>query len=116
MRLSVYNYMVIYPYLTYCNIAGLSMYVFDFNRICYLQKLAVLAMTNSGCQFHSDPLFSKLDVVHSFQVNSFPVTKFMFSYHLIGVNLNYRKTVVATDTISSREIFLLSGMFTWRDL
>lgn len=113
----MYNYMVIYPYLTCCNIAGLSMYVFDFNRTYYLQKRAGLAMTNSGCQFHSDPLFSKLDVVDSFdQVSSFPVTKFMFSYNLRGVNLNYRKTVVATEVISSRAIFVCCDVLTWWDI
>ena len=40
-------YTLIYPYITYCNSAWSSTYVYNLNRIYYLQKWAVQAVTNS---------------------------------------------------------------------
>ena len=40
-------YTLIYPCITYCNSTWSSMYVSNLNRIYYLQKWAVRAITNS---------------------------------------------------------------------
>ena len=58
-KLTLY-YTLIYPYIVYCNCAWSSTYISNLNRIYFLQKRAVRAITNSGCRAHSTPLFSKL--------------------------------------------------------
>ena len=45
-KLSLY-YSLIYPYLSYCNVAWSSTYITNLNRIFLLQKRVVRAMTNS---------------------------------------------------------------------
>ena len=44
-KLTLY-YTLIYPYIVYCNCAWSSTYVSNLNRIYYLQKRAVRAITN----------------------------------------------------------------------
>ena len=53
----------------------------NLNRILYLQKRAVRAITNSEYRAHTAPLFSKLGILDIFQVNTFEIAKFMFHYH-----------------------------------
>ena len=60
-KLTLY-YTLIYPYIVYCNCAWSSTYVSNLNRIYYLQKRAVQAITNSDYRAHSAPLFSKLGI------------------------------------------------------
>ena len=63
-------YTLIYPYITYCNSSWSSTYVSNLNRIYYLQKRAVRAITNSDYRAHTAPLF-----------NTFEIAKFMFRFH-----------------------------------
>ena len=67
-------YTLIYPYITYCNSTWSSTYVPNLNRIYYLQKRAVWAITNSEYRAHTAPLFSKSEILHY-------TAKFMFRYH-----------------------------------
>ena len=53
---------LIYPYITYCNSTWSSTYIFNLNRIYYLQKRAVRGVTNSEYRAHTAPLFSKLKI------------------------------------------------------
>ena len=74
-------YTLIYPYITYCNSTWSSTYVSNLNRIYYLQKRAVRAVTNSEYRAHTAPLFSKLKILDIFQINTLDIAKFMFRYH-----------------------------------
>ena len=74
-------YTLIYPYITYCNSAWSSTYVSNLNRIYYLQKRAVRAVTNSDYRAHTATLFSKLKILDIFQINTLDIAKFMFRYH-----------------------------------
>ena len=74
-------YTLIYPCITYCNSMWSSMYMSNLNRIYYLQKRAVRAITNSEYRAHTAPLFSKLEILDIFQVNTLDTAKFMFRYH-----------------------------------
>jgi hypothetical protein len=58
-----------------------STYVTNLNRIYYLQKRAVHAITNSDFRAHTAPLFMKLGILDIFQVNSLYIARFMFCYH-----------------------------------
>ena len=58
-----------------------STYVSNLNRIDYLQKRAVRAITNSEYRAHTAPLFSKLEILDIFQVNMLDTAKFMFRCH-----------------------------------
>ena len=60
-KLTLY-YTLIYPYIVYCNCDWSSTYVSNLNRIYYLQKRAVRAITNSDYRAHSASLFSKLGI------------------------------------------------------
>ena len=78
-KLTLY-YTFIYLYIVCCSCASSSTYVSNLNRIYYLQKRAVRAITNSDYRAHSAPLFSKLGILDIFQVNTFEIAKFMFYY------------------------------------
>ena len=53
----------------------------NLNRIYYLQKKALRAITNSDYRANSAPLFSKLGILDIFQINTFQIAKFMYYYH-----------------------------------
>ena len=74
-------YTLTYPYITYCNSTWSSTYVSNLNRIYYLQKWAVRAITNSDYWAHTAPLFSKMKILDIFQINTLDTAKFMFRYH-----------------------------------
>jgi hypothetical protein len=57
-KLSLY-YTLIYPYITYCNLAWSSTYVTNLNIMIYLQKRAVRIITNAEFRAHSAPLFTQ---------------------------------------------------------
>ena len=80
-KLVVINNLFTYPYITYCNSAWSFTYVSYLNRIYYLQKRAVRAVTNSDYRAHTAPLFSKLKILDIFQINTLDIAKFMFRYH-----------------------------------
>ena len=79
-KLSMY-YTLIYPYLSYCNTAWSSTYVSNLSCIFLLQKRIVRVLTNSNYRAHTAPLFSKLKILSIYQLNSFHIGKFMYSYH-----------------------------------
>ena len=60
---------------------AVHLYVSNLNRIYYLQKRAVRAVTNSDYRAHTAPLFSKLKILDIFQINTLDIAKFMFCYH-----------------------------------
>ena len=74
-------YTLIYPYITYCNSTWSSTYVSNLNRIYFLQKRAVRAVTNSDYRAHTAPLFSKLGILDIFLINTLDIAKFMLRYH-----------------------------------
>ena len=79
--LSLY-YTLVYPCISYCSTVWTSTYPTNLNRIYLLQKRAVRAITKSGIDYlaHSAPLFSRLNVLDIYQVNSFHAGKFMYKY------------------------------------
>ena len=79
-KLTLY-YTLIYPCITYFNSTWSSTYVSNLNRIYYLQKRAVRAITNSEYRAHTAPLFSKLEILDIFQINTLDTAKFMFRCH-----------------------------------
>ena len=64
-KLALY-YSLIYPCITYCNSTWSSAYVSNLNRIFYLQKRAVRAITNSDYRAHSAPSIAKLSIMNIF--------------------------------------------------
>ena len=78
-KLTLY-YTLIYPYIVYCNCAWSSTYVSNLNRIYYLQKRAVRAITNSDYRAHSAPLFSKLVIFRYFPSQYVWNRQIMFYY------------------------------------
>ena len=74
-------YTLVYPYLNYCNIAWSSTYPSNLNRIHLLQKRVVRIIANADYRAHTAPLFRKLKILDVFNVNSFLIASFMYSYH-----------------------------------
>ena len=72
---------VVYPFLTYCNVAWSSTYCFNLNCIYLLQKRLVRLITKAHYLANTAPLFSQLKVLDIFSINSFSVATFMYSYH-----------------------------------
>ena len=79
-KVSLY-YTLVYPFIAYCNMVWSSTYVTNLNRIYYLQKRVVRAITNSDFRARTAPLFMKLGILDIFQVNSLYIARFMFCYH-----------------------------------
>ena len=90
-KLSLY-YSLVYPYLTYCNIAWLSTYV---------NKRVVRIISNATNRAHITPLFSKLKILDIFNLNSFYVAKFMFSYHHRLLPLSFLNLFVTNNLVHS---------------
>ena len=80
-KISLY-YTLIYPYLIYCNTVWSSTYKTNLNRIFLIQKRIVRILTNSEFRAHTAPLFRELKLldIYIFNLNSFHIAKFMFSY------------------------------------
>ena len=79
-NLSLY-YILIYPYLSYCNIVWSSTYNTHLNRIFILQKSAIHALSKSKYHAHTAPLFVKPKILNTYGVFMFHVAKFMFCFH-----------------------------------
>ena len=74
-------YSLVYPFLTYCNVAWSSTYCSNLNCIYLLQKRLVRLITKAHYLANTVPLFSQLKVLDLFSINSFSVATFMYSYH-----------------------------------
>ena len=64
-------YSLVYPFLTYCNVAWSSTYCSKLNCIYLLQKRIVRLITKAHYLTNTAPL----------SINSFSVATFMYSYH-----------------------------------
>ena len=74
-------YSLVYPFLTYCNVAWSFTYCSNLNCIYLLQKRLVRLITKAHYLANTAPLFSQLKVLDIFSINSFSVATFMYSYH-----------------------------------
>ena len=72
---------LVYPFLTYCNVAWSSTYCSNLNCIYLLQKRLVRLITKAHYLANTTPLFSLFKVLDIFSINSFSVATFMYSYH-----------------------------------
>jgi hypothetical protein len=95
-------YTIIYPYLTYCNIAWGSTYPTNLNSLLLMQKRAVRAITNACYCAHTKSLFSQLKLLDIYQINTFYTAKFMFLYH------NHLLPSSTTTTTTTRPLLLHS--------
>ena len=73
-------YSLVYPFLTYCNVAWSSTYCSNLNCIYLLKKRLVRLITKAHYLANTVPLFSQLKVLDLFSINSFSVATFMYSY------------------------------------
>ena len=99
-KLTLY-YTLIYPHITYRNSTWSSTSVSNLNRIYYLQERAVRAITNSEYRAHTSPLFSKLEILDIFQVNTLNTAKFMFRYHNIIICCLHSSAICLWQTVKS---------------
>ena len=60
--LNVY-YAIIYPYLTYCNIAWGGAAAVHISKLLAIQKKAIRIITHSGYLDHTDPLFFRTNIL-----------------------------------------------------
>ena len=89
--LSLYH-TLIYPYLTYCYLVWASTYVSNLQRIYLLQKRAVRSITRADYKAPSKPLFTKLNILDIFSIDSHQVGTFMYHYHNNMLPLSLCKT------------------------
>ena len=64
-------YSLVYPYLTYSNVAWSSTYYSNLNCIYLLQKRMVRLISKAHYLANTAPLFSKLKVLDIYGINSF---------------------------------------------
>ena len=71
-------YTLIYPYLTYCNIVWASTFPSYLQNILLLQKRFVRLATFSKADVSSAPLFFKLQLLTSYDINILQICTFVF--------------------------------------
>jgi len=76
-----FYYSLLYPYLTYCNVAWSFTYCPNLNCIWPLQKRIVRLIAKAGYLANTAPLFCQLRLLDIFSINSFSIAIFMWSYH-----------------------------------
>ena len=74
-------YSLVYPFLTYCNVAWSSTYCSNLNCIYLLQKRIVRLITKAHYLANTAPLFSHLKVLDIFSINSFSVATLIYCNH-----------------------------------
>ena len=74
-------YMLIYPYLTYCNtISGRAPNVY-LDKTYILQKTIVRIIRHVGFFDHTEPLFSTLQIMNIYQINKYMCCILMFKHN-----------------------------------
>ena len=74
-------YMLIYPYLTYCNtIWGRAPNVY-LDKTYILQKTIVRIISHVGFFVHTEPLFSTLQIMNIYQINKYMCCILMFKHN-----------------------------------
>ena len=76
---TLYNTMV-YPYLSYCNIIWTSTYSTSLKSLFIIQKKIVRIITFSKYRYESKPLFLSLNILNIYELNTYLIALFMFSY------------------------------------
>ena len=71
-------YSMIYPFISYCNIAWASTHQTKLQPIFKLQKRAMRIIALSAPRSHSLPLFRKFGILNIYQINSFQITQFVY--------------------------------------
>ena len=74
-------YMLIYPYLTYCNtIWGRAPNVY-LDKTYILQKTIGRIISHVGFFYHTEPLFSTLQIMNIYQINKYMCCILMFKHN-----------------------------------
>lgn len=84
LLLSLY-YTMVFPYLSYCNIAWASTFSTSLKKLVLLQKRIVRIITLSSYLAHTQPLFDQLKILNIFNINMFQIACFVFEF--FGNNL-----------------------------
>ena len=84
-------YVLIFPYLTYCNLIWASTYVTNLQRIYLLQKWTVQLISKADYRAPHKPLFTKTKILDIFSIYSLQVSSFMYLYYNNLLPLSFRK-------------------------
>ena len=101
-------YSLVYPFLTYCNVAWSSTYCSNLNCIYLLQKRIVRLITKAHYLANTASLFSQLKVLDIFSINSFSVATFMYSYHHNLLPSSFRDLFLSSNEVHQYETLLAS--------
>ena len=101
-------YSLVYPFLTYCNVAWSSTYCSNLHCIYLLQKCLVRLITKAHYLEKTAPLFSQLKVLDIFSINSFSVATFMYSYHHNLLPSSFRDLFLSSNQVHQYETRLAS--------
>ena len=100
-------YSLVYPFLTYCNVAWSSTYC-----IYLLQKRIVRLITKAHYLANTAPLFSQLKVLNIFSINSFSVATFvatfMYSCHHNLLPSSFRDLFLSSNQVHQYKTRLAS--------
>ena len=101
-------YSLVYPYLTYCNVAWSSTYCSNLNCIYLLHKRIVRLLSKAHHLANTAPLFSKIKVLDIYSINSFSVATFMYSYHHNLLPSSLRNLFLSSNQVHHYETRLAS--------
>ena len=99
---------LIYPFLTHCNVTWSSTYCSNLNCIYLLQKRLLRLITKAHYLTNTTPLFSLLKDLDILSINSFSVATFMYSYHNNLLPSTFRDLFLSSDQVHQYETRLAS--------
>ena len=76
--LRILYYSIIYPYLEYCNLVWASTYSSNLCCIVLLKKRAIRILNESEFYAHTDPLFTKLNILKFEDIHLLQLGQFMY--------------------------------------
>ena len=68
---------MVYPYISYCNLAWASTYPTRIKQIFILQKRVIRIISQTDYLAHTTPLFQKLNLLNIYSLNSFQAACFV---------------------------------------
>ena len=71
---------MILPYLSYCNIIWGNCASYLLQKLLLLQKRAIRVITKSPHLAHTEVLFHKQNILNIYDLHSYFVASYMFSY------------------------------------
>ena len=99
---------LVYPYLTYANLAWGNTYPSKLQKLMSVQKKIVRLITFKSYSEHTEPLFKKLNLLNIYKINDYLTSLFIFQFYNMNnmpeIFNNFFKTIIMKFIITILEV------------